>query len=296
DTDAIAERLDALIERAAARLGERPEAEGQPVDPDADAATLRGRLEEAETQIRLLKNVVIQALRAQSEAEEALRRERAARSSETGPEPEPAAGDADYQTLAEQVAALTGSVRRLRADVDDLRVRTAQADRQAASSGGSGEPEDAMLAEGGMGGGYEPLAAEGAGGAAADDATAADAIKIAEVHFNTGSAQLTPGGEQRTREAIERIRSMTPAKVRVVAFTDRVGDAAYNLLLSKERALTVAAVLEGAGFGGDVVEVVGRGEDGLPVPTPDGVPEPLNRSAGIFVVRGHQRRRPGRAA
>jgi len=42
--------------------------------------------------------------------------------------------------------------------------------------------------------------------------------------------------------------------------------------------------------------VVGRGEDDLPVPTPDGVPEPLNRSAGIFVVRGHQRRRPGRAA
>jgi len=297
DTDAIAERLDALIERAAARLGERPEAEGQPVDPDADVATLRGRLEEAETQIRLLKNVVIQALRAQSEAEEALRRERAARSSGAEPEPEPAAGESDYQTLAEQVAALTGSVRRLRADVDDLRARTVQADRQAAaSSGGVGEPEDAMLAEGGMGGGYEPLAAEGAGGAAADDATAADAIKIAEVHFNTGSAQLTPGGEQRTREAIERMRSMTPAKVRVVAFTDRVGDAAYNLLLSKERALTVAAVLEGAGFGGDVVEVVGRGEDGLPVPTPDGVPEPLNRSAGIFVVRGHQRRRPGRAA
>ena len=130
DTDAIAERLDALIERAAARLGERPEAEGQPVDPDADVATLCGRLEEAETQIRLLKNVVIQALRAQSEAEEALRRERAARASGAEPEPEPAAGESDYQTLAEQVAALTGSVRRLRADVDDLRVRTAQADRR----------------------------------------------------------------------------------------------------------------------------------------------------------------------
>ena len=34
-----------------------------------------------------------------------------------------------------------------------------------------------------------------------------------------------------------------------------------------------------------MVEVVGSGEEGVPVPTPDGVPEPLNRSAGIFVVR-----------
>ena len=49
--------------------------------------------------------------------------------------------------------------------------------------------------------------------------------------------------------------------------------------------MSVAAVLENAGFGRDMVAVVGSGEDGIPVPTPDGVPEPLNRSAGIFVVR-----------
>jgi hypothetical protein len=34
-----------------------------------------------------------------------------------------------------------------------------------------------------------------------------------------------------------------------------------------------------------MVEVVGSGEDDIPVPTADGVPEPLNRSAGIFVLR-----------
>jgi OOP family OmpA-OmpF porin len=112
-----------------------------------------------------------------------------------------------------------------------------------------------------------------------------DAIQVAEVHFDSGSARLTPGGERKTRAAVERIKSMEPTKVRVVAFTDRVGDAAYNRVLSKERALSVAALLESVGLPRDMVEVVGSGEDGIPEPTPDGVPEPLNRCAGIFVVR-----------
>ena len=77
---------------------------------------------------------------------------------------------------------------------------------------------------------------------------------------------------------------MEPAKVRVVAFTDRVGDAAYNLVLSKERALSLAAMLERVGLPRDMVEVIGKGEDDTPEPTADGVAEPLNRCAGIFVV------------
>jgi outer membrane protein OmpA-like peptidoglycan-associated protein len=304
EAQAIARQLDIMIERAAARLGQRPAGESELVEEGADAATLRERLEEAETQIRLLKNVVIQALRAQSAAEEALSREQAAQQSV--PEAEPAPAGAQEGMLAQRVEALTDSVRQLRADVDALRSRPPreeplEPDRQSAlrpsDAIDEGDPleEDAMLPEAGIGGRYEPWIedepAQSPGDAyaavPAADATAAagDPIKIAEVHFDTGSAQLTPGGEQRTLDAIEQIRSMAPAKVRVVAFTDRVGDSAYNLVLSKERALSVAAVLENAGFGRAVVEVVGNGEEGVPVPTADGVPEPLNRSAGIYVVR-----------
>jgi outer membrane protein OmpA-like peptidoglycan-associated protein len=214
--------------------------------------------------------------------------------------------------LAEQVEALTDTVRRLRVDVDALRSRPPseeppQPDRESAlrpsgttddpESTGAGEflEEDAMLPGAGVGGRYEPWneedPAQSSSSAHAavpsDEAmgAAGDPIKIAEVHFDSGSAQLTPGGERRTLDAIARIRSMAPAKVRVVAFTDRVGDSAYNLVLSKERALSVAAVLERTGLPREMVEVVGSGEEGVPVPTPDGVPEPLNRSAGIFVVR-----------
>jgi outer membrane protein OmpA-like peptidoglycan-associated protein len=311
EEQALADRLDAMIERAAARLGQRPAGEGEVVEPDADVATLRERLEEAETQIRLLKNVVIQALRAQSDAEEALLREQAARGGAAAPEAEPAPVESEDVMLAERVEALTDSVRRLRADVDALRERPPSEQPPApgresvmrpstalgeAEETGRTDPleEDAMLPEAGMGGRYEPLLedepAQSSGSAYAavpgeEAMSPGEPVMIAEVHFNSGSAQLTPGAEYRAFEAVERIRSMGPAKVRVVAFTDRVGDAAYNLVLSKERALSVAAVLEKAGFSRDLVEVVGSGEEGIPVPTADGVPEPLNRSAGIFVVR-----------
>ena len=230
----------------------------------------------------------------------------------TPPEAEPAPTVSEDMMLAEQVEALTDTVRRLRVDVDALRSRAPseeppQPDRESAlrpsgatddpESTGAGEPleEDAMLPEAGMGGRYQPWnedepaqSSRGAQAAVPSDeamSAAGEPIKIAEVHFDSGSAQLTPGGERRTLDAIARIRSMAPAKVRVVAFTDRVGDSAYNLVLSKERALAVAAVLERTGLPREMVEVVGSGEEGVPVPTPDGVPEPLNRSAGIFVVR-----------
>jgi outer membrane protein OmpA-like peptidoglycan-associated protein len=242
-----------------------------------------------------------------------LRREQAAAPpSLTPPEAEPATTGSEDLMLAEQVEALTDTVRRLRVDVDALRSRAPseeppQPDRESAlrpsgatddpESTGAGEPleEDAMLPEAGMGGRYQPWnedepaqSSRGAQAAVPSDeamSAAGEPIKIAEVHFDSGSAQLTPGGERRTLDAIERIRSMAPATVRVVAFTDRVGDSAYNLVLSKERALAVAAVLERTGLPREMVEVVGSGEEGVPVPTPDGVPEPLNRSAGIFVVR-----------
>ena len=312
EAQAIADQLDTMIERATARLGDRPAGEGDLGDPNADATALRARLQEAETQIRLLKNVVIQALRAQSAAEEALRREQAAAPpSVTPPEAEPApTGSEDHDARGAGRGA-----HRHRPAPAGRRGRAAQprAERGTAGTGpaiGAAalefhrrprtdgaipwkktpcSPRRAWAAATSRGTRTSRRSRRAARYAAvpADDATiaAGEPIKVAEVHFNSGSAELTPGAERTTLDALERIRSMAPAKVRVVAFTDRVGDSAYNLVLSKERALSVAAVLERTGLPRDMVEVVGSGEEGVPVPTSDGVPEPLNRSAGIFVVR-----------
>ena len=171
EAQAIAERLDAMVERAAATLRGRQAGESELVEEGADAATLRAGLEEAETQIRLLKNVVIQALRAQSAAEEALRREQAARQSGGVPEAETAPAGSQDMRLAQRVEALTSSVRQLRADVDALRSRSPgeqppEPDRQSAlrpsdaidNPETTGDPleEDAMLPEAGIGGRYEP--------------------------------------------------------------------------------------------------------------------------------------------
>jgi outer membrane protein OmpA-like peptidoglycan-associated protein len=292
ESDALADRLDALVEQTAARVGKQGAGDSE---PGSEVRALREQLEAAEAQITLLKNVVIQALRAQSAAEEALRRQQAAGDSASAPEVARDPVGAPYLTLADQLEALTDTVQRLRAEVDALRGRApsepmAQREarpptRDSSSSGPAqgalsapAEEQDAMLADSGMGGRYEPLNED-------ESPPSGDAIKVAEVHFNSGSAQLTPGGERRTLEAVERIRSMGAAKVRVVAFADRVGGSAYNRVLSQERALSIAAVLESVGLGRDMVEVVGSGEDGIPQPTADGVPEPLNRCAGIFVVQ-----------
>ena len=300
---AIANRLDAMLQRAAAQLAALEGGNADRRERNADVAALRELLEEAAAQIRLFKNV-IQTLRAQSEAEEALRQERAAVRGAAVPETEPARIESQDLMLAGQVEALSESVRRLRADVDALRERMPSEqppgpDRPSSDLGGPEATgaaelleEKAMLPEAGMGGRYEPLMENEpsqspayARGPSDEVMIAGDLIRVGEVHFNSGSAQLTPGGARSTLEAVERIRSIAPAKVRVVAFTDRVGASTYNLVLSKERALSVAAILEKAGFARDMVEIVGSGEEGIPVPTRNGIPEPLNRSARIFVVR-----------
>ena len=301
ESQAIADRLEAMLEEAAARVSEHDAEAGA---PGAEVRALRERLEAAETQIKLLKNVVIQALRAQTAAEAALRRERVARRTASVPEAGPDPVGSPELMLSDQLEALTDSVQRLRADVDALRDESSSSELQEGPAASAAQPlgsfdspeapgdaaaleEDAMLPESGMGGRYEPLTEDERPGWDSGDTAAlaaGDPVKVAEVHFNPGSAALTAGGARRTLEAVERIRSMGAAKVRVVAFADRVGDAAHNRVLSKERALSIAAMLESVGFGRDMVEVVGSGEDDLPVPTADGVPEPLNRCAGIFVL------------
>jgi hypothetical protein len=78
EAQGLSDRLDALVEQAAERVG-RHGAQGH--EPGAEVIALREQLEAAETQIALLNNVVIQALRAQS----APRRRCAARRREDTP-------------------------------------------------------------------------------------------------------------------------------------------------------------------------------------------------------------------
>jgi OOP family OmpA-OmpF porin len=301
----IADQSDTPPESAAAQAAAGDVADaGRP----GEVAGLRNRVEAAETQIQLLKSVVVQALRAQSAAEAALRRERGARDAVS----EGGGIGARELMLSDQLEALTDNLKALRADVAALRApavpdgqptpEPTQAVPVASSFDVIAEAKAAPAAELETAGGSavadaddplvdaplpdNPLIEDQPAAFPADDAVQAldDQIEVGIVHFNPGSADLTPGARRKTLEALERIKAMEPAKVRVVGYADTMGDAGYNRRLSSQRARSIANLLEQVGLAGGGVEIVGNGEDGVPEPTDDQISEPLNRCAGIFVV------------
>jgi OOP family OmpA-OmpF porin len=67
---------------------------------------------------------------------------------------------------------------------------------------------------------------------------------------------------------------------------DRVGDQGMNLRLSLQRTAAVKAALMGNGVQESAIQSGGLGEENLPIPTADNVPERLNRSVHITVTGG----------
>jgi len=108
-------------------------------------------------------------------------------------------------------------------------------------------------------------------------------FKIQEVHFNPGSADLTPGGERKTLTASRFIADLKVRSIKVVGYADTVGPTTFNQELALARAGSVANMLRRAGVPGNLIETVGMGETRMPMPTTDGVSEPLNRCVGILV-------------
>ncbi|MEM7250167.1 MAG: OmpA family protein [Pseudomonadota bacterium] len=108
--------------------------------------------------------------------------------------------------------------------------------------------------------------------------------RLVEVHFSHGSSSMSPGALKKTREAIEALSKVDHKKIRIVGFTDTTGNPDANMVLSERRAGTVAEMLIEYGIAPERIEIIGRGEAPGPMPTGDGVDEPLNRCVGIFAV------------
>jgi outer membrane protein OmpA-like peptidoglycan-associated protein len=107
---------------------------------------------------------------------------------------------------------------------------------------------------------------------------------LTEIHFDSGSFDLSPGGQIHAAVAAAMLADMGIARVRLVGHTDRVGSPAHNRTLAEARARAVADFLVGAGVPVALIEAAGMGEDDLPVATADDVPEPLNRSVAIIAI------------
>ncbi len=102
------------------------------------------------------------------------------------------------------------------------------------------------------------------------------------VYFNTGQADLSPEAQAKIAQAAATFKQGGIA-VLVKGHADRVGDQGMNLRLSMARTAAVKAALMRAGVPESAIRSGSLGEESLPVPTADQVPDRLNRSVHITV-------------
>lgn len=103
------------------------------------------------------------------------------------------------------------------------------------------------------------------------------------LHFVIGGTDLMPESQALLPQILTQAKAMDGGEIIIVGHTDRVGDAAQNDRLSRERALAVRQVFVAEGFAAYRVRAVGRGEREPIVPTADEVAEPANRRVEILV-------------
>lgn len=103
------------------------------------------------------------------------------------------------------------------------------------------------------------------------------------LHFVMGSTDLVSESEALLPQILAQAKEMEGGEIIIVGHTDRVGEAAQNDRLSRERALALRQVFVEQGFANYRVRAVGRGEREPVVPTADEVAEPANRRVEILV-------------
>ena len=103
------------------------------------------------------------------------------------------------------------------------------------------------------------------------------------VYFNTGQSDILPDGQATIAQASATFKQ-GGTNVLVKGHADRVGTQGVNLRLSMARTAAVKAALMRAGVPESAIRSGSLGEESLPVPTADQVPERLNRSVHITVI------------
>ena len=103
------------------------------------------------------------------------------------------------------------------------------------------------------------------------------------VFFDWDRSNLSAQALATIQQAANAFKAKGNARITATGHTDTTGPEAYNMALSLRRANAVKDALVRNGVPATAIAVVGRGEQGLLVPTPDGVREPQNRRVEIVL-------------
>ena len=103
------------------------------------------------------------------------------------------------------------------------------------------------------------------------------------IYFDFDSAEIDEKAKAVISEAEAAARRLKGSRIAVSGYTDTVGSEDYNKVLSELRASAVAKLMESQGYPSERVSAEGFGKTNLAVPTADGVKEPGNRRAVIYV-------------
>ncbi len=103
------------------------------------------------------------------------------------------------------------------------------------------------------------------------------------LYFESGSDRLTPESRAQFARIKHEVTARPAPEVMVIGHTDRVGTRADNDALSMQRAQTMRDLLVAEGLLGGKIEVAGRGERELLVPTADEVEEARNRRVEVNI-------------
>lgn len=103
------------------------------------------------------------------------------------------------------------------------------------------------------------------------------------LYFKSDSTQLTADSAGQLSTVVATIRERSARNISVVGHSDALGDRAYNLILSRQRAEAVKALLIEQGIDAAHILTSSHGEENPLIPTPDNVSQPKNRRVEVVV-------------
>jgi OmpA-OmpF porin, OOP family len=112
---------------------------------------------------------------------------------------------------------------------------------------------------------------------------AAPAVTSFMVFFDWDKSNITAAGMNVIKQAANAYRVKGSAQITATGHTDTSGPDNYNMALSLRRATSVKNALVLEGVPASAITVVGKGEQGLLVPTGQNVREPQNRRVEIVL-------------